>query len=906
MWHRLFVDALGRARQRAFRRIPLCHPAGATALLRSSVAPAVAALLFALPLARSALAVGYPAFAVELNDCTEPRMTDNLDHTDRVPAVAALRLASGLEIDLDGRLDDQAWNFAEGACGFRQYEPDRGEPAAEHTVFKVAYDDEALYFGFACFAGEDGAIQSRLSRRDQFVNSDLFGIFIDPYHDHGTGYAFLVNPDGVQQDRYIPADQDGDYDIDWDAVWEARTSVDEAGWYGEMRIPFSSIRYSGGTQSWGLLVSRYLQGRGEEDTWVSWDRDKAGFISRFGHLEGLEQIPPPRQLELLPYAVYRTTDPAALGPETDHQFRNFGLDLKYGLTSNLMVNATVQPDFGQVEADPAVLNLSPYETFFQEKRPFFIEGRSLFEFPSFNLFYTRRIGTGDENSRIRYAAKLTGKTEGGVSIGALAASTDITSEGQAHNLFKDGSCVSRYFVGRLGKEFRRGTWRFNLMQTAVQNLGSLDRCGDFGSREAYTTGADFDLRFRDRRYRTVGTFVGSIVDPEERGGGTHAPADIYGTGGTVRFQRSGKRISWTAGGGWATPRLDLNDLGYLRHGDYANAVLSISVPYNPQGKSRAFRSGGLNVNASQSWLYAGRTGYDLHTGAPVWSYRPGHRTFTSVDLNGWCEFTNHMNAWAGLSGFPTGTQRFDTRNVVALRTGGYALIPGGGPLIAEPATLTGWIGAGSDERKPVRLDGSFNYSNDRANNASVTLEGGVEWEQSSALHHRLEVSTNHRIDDTQHLENFENPGRGIGGVSYVYGRLFQRTLDLTLRSSVLFSRTQSLEVYAQPFLTVGSFSRPRELARADTYKLTPYEAEGFNVKDSDFRYASVNLNVVYRFEYRPGSALFLVWTQGRNDYAERGWSSDPAAFENRLRGEHFLTAEPENTFLAKLTWWLPV
>ena len=890
MWHRLLNDANRRARLRDTRTSTL-----------------ICAAAISICLVTQARAIGFPAFAVDMTDCTEPRLTDNLDHTDRVPAVAALRLQDGLEIELDGRLDDQAWDFAEVACGFHQYEPDRGDPASEHTVFKVAYDDEALYFGFACFASDEAAIESRLSRRDVFIGSDLFGVFLDPYHDHGTGYAFLVNPSGVQQDRYIPADQDGEYDTDWDAVWEAETWSDEGGWYGEMRIPFSSIRYRPGSGSWGLLVSRYLQGRGEEDSWVQWDRDKAGFVSRFGHLEGLEEIPPPRQLELFPYAVYRTTDPAITGPETDHQFRNVGLDLKYGLTSDLTLNATVQPDFGQVEADPAVLNLSPHETFFQEKRPFFIEGRGFFEHPNYNLFYTRRIGTGDENARIRYAAKMTGKTSTGVSIGALLASTDVTSEGQAHNVLKDGSHGSRYFVGRLGKEFRRGTWRFDLMQTAVQNAGSRERFGDFGSREAYTTGADFDVRFHDRRYRARGSFVGSIVDPEGVGGDPDGePPDVYGTGGTLRFQKVGGRMAFTMSGSWATPRLDLNDLGYLQHGDYSSAALSVSVPYNPQGKSRIFRNGGLNFNASQGWIYAGRTGYDLHNGAQIWSYGPGHRTFNSLDLNGWCEFTNHFNAWAGLNGFPEGTQRFDTRTTVRLESGGRALIPGGGPLISEPATLTGWIGGASDERKSVTVDGTVNYSNDAAKNASFTMEAGMDWTQSSALHHRLEVSTNHRIDDTQHLENYENPGAGIGGVSYVYGRLFQRTLDLTLRSSILFSRTQSLELYAQPFLTVGSFSRPRELLGADTYELRPYAAEGFDVKDNDFRFASVNLNLVYRWEYRPGSTLFLVWTQGRNDYAQRGGAADPAAFENRLRGEHFLRSEPENTFLAKVTYWFPV
>ncbi len=819
-----------------------------------------------------------------------------------LPSIRVHRLNGGGDLRVDGRLDDTAWKTAESGRGFRVWDPDRGANPSEETIFKVAYDDGAIYFGVACLERDASKISAKLSRRDSFENSDLVSIYLDPYLDHTTGYNFKVNPLGVVLDSYIY--NDGDRDDNWDAVWEASTYRDAQGWYAEIRIPFSAIRYkTGASMTWGFQIYRYMHGRGEDTAWVIWDRAAHGFVSHFGTLTGLAGIRPPRQIELLPYVVQRSTDPA-IDPAIDGArddldgFQNVGADLKYGITADLTLNATVQPDFGQVEADPAVLNLSPFETFYEEKRPFFIEGNRFFEHPDFTLFYSRRIGTGDVNSRIRYAAKLTGKTLGGISVAALAASSDITGDGQAHNLFKNGNQLSRFVVGRFGKEFAGGRHRFNLMQTAKLNTASRDQFGDFASREAYTTGFDFDLNSKNREFNVQGSIVGSVINPERLASDPSITGDpIYGTGGSLDIRRRGGKLQGGVNGRWEHDKLSINDLGFLSSPDEIASSAYLYYPYNPEGKSKLLNRGELNLNAWKSWIYAGRTGLDASTGLPAWSYDPGHSQYSGLELNGWGQFRNYSAGWWGLSFNAEGTHRFETR---------------GGPLIREPLTYGGWIGGETDTRKDLNLKLDANHFRDTAKNHSTRATLSTRWNQSSAVNHRLSITFDNRVDDTQYLETVnlsQRPGGiGIGGLSYVYGDIHQRTVDLTLRSNVLFSRNQSLAIYAQPFLTVGDYRRARELTVPDSYDFETYLEPGYNVRDFDFSFASVNVNMVYRWEYRPGSTFFLVWTQSRSRFDRRDMhpSTSPSGFENGLGSGELFQNEPENRILAKVTYWIAI
>ncbi len=812
------------------------------------------------------------------------------------PSISALALG-GRSVRLDGRLDDDAWNDAEAGSGFRVSDPDRGAAPTEQTVFKVVYDRDAIYFGVACIEKDPSRISAKLSRRDRFSNSDLVSVYIDPYLDHTTGYNFKVNPLGVQMDSYVY--DDGSQDQDWDAVWEAKTFRDERGWYVEMRIPFSAIRFRAApSMTWGLQVYRYMHGRGEDTAWVIWDRAAHGFVSRFGELRNMEGIPPPRQIEIVPYVLQRSTDRAITDPGDDlKRLENFGADVKYGVTADLTLNATANPDFGQVEADPATLNLSPFETFFTEKRPFFVEGNRFFEHLGYNLFYSRRIGTGRENSRIRYAAKLTGKTSGGVSVGALAASTDVTGEGQGHNLLKDGTLLSRFFAGRFGREFAGGRHRVDVMQTAVLNTANRDQYGDLASREAYTTGADFALSSRNRAYMVRGTFVGSAIDPEKsKRDSTVTGAPRFGTGGAFDVRKLGGKWRATVSGTWMTPRLDLNDLGYLESADQIEWETYVQRQFNPEGRSRLYNRANADLTFTRTWLWEGRAGYDAQGGGVAWHYGPRHPQFANGRLQGWMQLRNYWEIWCGTTLNAWGSQRYETR---------------GGPLISEPATYGGWIGFGSDSRKDLTVSFEGNLFLDVARNRSDDFAGTVHWNQSSALNHEAQLRFADVHDDTQYLETVDlalRPGGiGIGGRSFVFGKIHRQTLDLTLRSNILFSRNRSVELYAQPYITVGDYAEARELIRPDTYDLVHYNEPGYSSHRFDFSYAAFNWNAVYRWEYRPGSTLYIVWTQSRSRFAQRDLSGgSPSGFKNEILSSSPFHTEPENIFLAKVTYWFAI
>ena len=813
-----------------------------------------------------------------------------------MPTVQAYQLSGDERIKLDGHLDDPAWEKAEAGSGFKVWEPDRGTIPTEETVFKVAYDENAIYFGVACLEKDPSRVTARLSRRDRFSNSDIVSVYIDPYLDKTTGYNFKVNPLGVLLDSYMY--NDGDRDDNWDAVWEAETYRDSDGWYVEMRIPFSAIRYrTAPSMTWGLEVYRYMHGRGEDTAWVTWDRAEKGFVSRWGQMTGIRGVPSPRQLEIMPYLVGRATDPPTIGKEKIDKFENVGADVKYGITADLALNATVQPDFGQIEADPATLNLSPFETFYEEKRPFFIEGSRLFQHPDFNLFYSRRIGTGDPNSRIRYAGKLTGKAAGNTTIAALVASSDITGRGQAHNLLKNGDRLSRYFVGRFGRQFNGGRQRFNFMGTAVVNTANRDVFGEFASREAYTSGIDFDLFSKNRTYNIQGSVVSSVIAPEgSASDSTLDTARRFGSGGALDIRKVGGKWRTGVTGRWESAKLDINDIGFLASPDEMDLSGFITNIYNPEGKSKTWNQGNANLNFWKNFLYGARKGYDVNTGQEVWAYGRGHKQWMGSELNWWRQFRDYRETWGGINAQVEGTRRYETR---------------GGPLMREPATYGGWLGYKTDTRKSLVVSVEGNHFRDTSLNEDTNATLGVTWNQSSAVNHDLQISFHNRQDDTQWIDapgpSYVWPVQvGIGGMSYVFGRIHQQTASLTLRTNVLFSRDKSLEIYAQPYITVGDYSQLRELIRPDTYDFANYTASGRDPQDFNFRYTAVNWNVVYRWEYRPGSTIYLVWTQGRQDYDQRNFHASPGSFRNDVRIGSLFGTEPENKVLGKITYWFAI
>jgi hypothetical protein len=586
-----------------------------------TVQRSILALGLALLVSSPSLASPLEGFDPEGHGSAYPPAADG--RTEGKPSLPAHAIATG-GIEIDGRLNEADWVAAPAATGFTQFAPDRGGEACEQTVFKVLYDEDALYIGVACYRENGTPITSCLSRRDNINSSDRIRVYIDPFHDLNTGYHFRLNPDGVKEDYYNYDDLY--HDVSWDAVWEAETHVDEFGWYAEIRLPFSSVRYRAAeAMTWGFNVFQYVHSRGERSAWSNWERDQSGFMSRSGSITGIRGIRPPRQLEITPYLLAGSTDPADpegsgfYDEEWDH-LGNFGADLKYGVTADLTLNATFQPDFGQVEADPSQLNLSPFETYYEEKRPFFVEGAQFFYHPNFPVFYSRRIGTGSENSRIRFASKLTGKVAGDVSTAVLVAATDETGTGQTHNPFAEGHDQTWYAIGRFGKQFADGAHQVGLMQTAViRDTGSFSG----PARNGYVTGGDFKLRFRDRMYELSGSFVASIVDELDWEG--FDPDAHHGLGWRAEIKKAAGdwKAAFTAR--LQSDELDLNDMGYLNDPNHYAVQAWVDRSFNDDGGDRLINEGNLHLRWYRSWIYAGRD--FAEPGAPdetLWSYERGH------------------------------------------------------------------------------------------------------------------------------------------------------------------------------------------------------------------------------------------------------------------------------------------
>jgi hypothetical protein len=610
-------------------------------------------------------------------------------------------------------------------------------------------------------------------------------------------------------------------------------------------------------------------------------------------------VPAPRQLEVLPYVVSRFTDPSVEGEGDEvNDYENFGADLKYGVTADLTLNAAFQPDFGQVEADPAVLNRGPHETFFEEKRPFFIEGSRFFQNPSFNMFYSRRIGTGDENSRIRFAGKLTGKARGNVTVAALYAATDLTQPGQAHNFLRSGEQRSHFMVGRVGKDFHKGNHTVNFMQTGAfrqserQELldqgyasGSADRL----SRDATTSSVDFNLNFRDRMFNVRGTAVGSIVDPAPlTSDPTLDHGKKYGTGGELIVGKLGGTIRGNLVGRWESSRLDINDIGFLSAPDEIVSAGWLQWRYDPKGEKPRFNAGNVNFNIHKTWLEAGSRVL-AEDGSVLWEYGRGHRQSSGGNINGYLRFRNYREVFYGVWYNREGTDKYQTR---------------GGPLFTLPERGGFWIGGITDNRKRFYVTSEFEWWKDVSGTEAYDFEVINNWTMSSRLTHSLAARYNDLHDDSQYIETIEHddPTLGIGGRSYIYGELDTKTVDVTLRSSVLFNRRQSLELYVQPFLVVGDYTKAKELARPNSYDFAEYTRDGYDPNNFDDTFASVNTNMVYRWEYRPGSTLYLVWAHSREEFRQRQDLGGPG-FNTDLSAGKLFKNEPENTILAKLTYW---
>ena len=829
-----------------------------------------------------------------------------------------LALRSDGPIALDGVLGEAIWQRADSISDFTQKDPTEGAPASQRTVVRLVYDADAVYVGAELYDTAPDSIVAKLARRDRFMSSDRFFVFLDPFHDRRTGAYFGVNAAGTQYDGILYND---DWDDDtWDGVWDAAVKRTERGWSVEMRIPYSQLRFERRAEHvWGVNFRRDIA-RSNESAWVVYTpKSGSGFVSRFRELGGITGVTPPRRLEVLPYVTAKAEflDHTPGDPFNDGSRlrQSVGADVKFGLGSNLTVDATVNPDFGQVEVDPAVVNLSDVESFFEEKRPFFIEGANIFgnfgsggannnwgfNNPTPDLLYTRRIGrapqlgagapegafvNAPDGTHILGAGKLTGKV-GDWSLGTLSAFTQ-----REHATIDDGGVRSRaeiepftyYNATRMLKEFSGGRRGLGIIATGVvRDIGPVSQ--DALNASAFTVGVDGWTRLgKNETWALTGRVSASRVSGTEarmrelqensihyfqRPDADHVEVDpnatsLSGYSGRIALNKQKGRFYSNTAFGFVSPGFETNDLGFQWTSDAINAHQVLGYRWNrPTSWYR-----GINWNASivRSWDFGGNMVHSMY--------------WTNYNMT----LKNFYRVYAGGNYNPERINNRRTR---------------GGPLTISPSGFSAFTGFNSDDRRSIVFSAEGNiarYGQD--SERSFGLFTSVEWKPMDRL--SVSVSPQYRrfqtaaqyvtaVDDAAATETF--------GTRYVFADLDQTTVSASVRANWIFTPKLSFELYAQPLVSSGDYGAPKSLVRPRSYEFEPYAGD---VGNQDFTFASLRGNAVLRWEYLQGSTVYLVWTQGRSA------SEDVGDFRFGRSFDQLVSAKADNIFLVKLSyWWNP-
>jgi hypothetical protein len=799
---------------------------------------------------------------------------------------------------LDGRLDENICDQSQKITQFLEYEPTEGAETRFKTEVCVTYDDKYFYVLARMFDPAPDSMVALLSRRDVRTQSEQLKIVIDSYNDKRTAYQFAVNPVGVKRDFYVY--NDNVEDASWDAVWDVATAMDSLGWVAEFRIPFSQLRFANKpSHTFGLMIVRDVARTSARISWPLYYRTKQGYVSQSGEISGINSIPSPRRLEIAPYVVSKsvTNEGVATDGRTIYHHPTLGTagaDIKYGLASNLTLDATINPDFGQVEADPARLNLTAYETFFEERRPFFLEGTGIFSFRTYcddidtgcrGLFYSRRIGRaprlggepGDPlATTIVGAAKVTGRLGRGLSVGLLEAVTD-------REFGSDGLTIepqTNYAVARLRQDLNNGRSDIGFMMTAVnRRLDDITR--PMLAREAYAVGIDGRHRFWSNNYEVAAMISGSTVRGDEA-----AIARIQQNIGVHNYQRpdddiefdptkdhltgDAQRISMSKFGGGITrfqsvlqrysPGYELNDVGWLQRADEIMFRNWFALNFNNPNKywRRAF----FNFNWWRYWTA---------DGLPT---REGVNTNWHVQLPNqwWAHVGTTVSDFAGRS--------FNDRSTF------------GGPAVRRDASYEVWAGIEGDQRwliTPFLFGGR--WQGNEGQTKGYWVEPSLNYRFSTRFNGSLFLNYEW-LDDDLLLRGFGDPSQ------YTFVGMDQTTVNLTTRVNFTATPNLSFQFYAQPYISKGTFSNPRELIDP---RNPSYDARFQPVTAGDpggFDFKQLNTNAVVRWEYRPGSAIFVVWQQGR--FREVG---EPSEFKGMRDYEDLFSLHPNNTFLIKASYW---
>lgn len=864
------------------------------------------------------------------------------------------------DIRIDGRLDEDAWQDAPPVTDFVQGEPVENAPAEQGTEVRVLYDEGALYVSARMYDWQPDRIGTQLVRRDENGQYDYFELSLDPNSDRRTGYRFRVSAAGVQRDVYLY--NDVREDDAWDAVWQSAVHRDSAGWSAELRIPLSQLRYNSAdsVQSWGVNFSRRRLSSNERTYFALESRVRHGKVSVFGRLNNLHFPRSARRLEMRPYALASAyTAPAEVGDpffDGNDWSQRAGFDLRYGLGASYTLDATVNPDFGQVEVDPAVINLTQFETFFPERRPFFVEDARIFDYRlggrSDQLFYSRRVGREPQGSdpdeadfvqvpaetTILTAAKVTGKSAGGLSLGALAGIT-AQEKGLGYNsgTGDTGEFIvepaSQYGVFRGQQDFRGGASQLGgIFTIAHRNLPS-DGNFDFLTSNAYSMGVDFEHAWGgsgSRDWALSGHFAGSYISGSttaltrvqtstghylQRPDATRFSVDttatsMSGVNWRLEFERQ-SGVHWT-GSVWIgeiSPGFEVNDLGFSRSSEKLDGGFRLS--YHEISPGALFRSYRFMFWAYQNWRHEALD--DVFS----WNSWQRARKAGSFSLRTNYEFLNYWRLDINGRYSPELFSDSKTR---------------GGPLMTNPGSTQFEISLRTDPRKVFAIRPRVEYQDGHRGGYRMQTGLGMTIRPSPALEIQFAPNYARQLDPAQYVKAADDEAfEPTYGRRYLFSDLKRHQFSLDTRLNVAFNPRLTFQFYAQPLVSSGDYLTYKHLERSESFDFDVYEegtavVDGEDVScvggrtcesdgdryvdwdgdgvvdtsfsDRDFNIRSLRLNAVLRWEYRPGSTLFLVWQQNRSDWVNDG-SFDLGRDIDALR-----SLDSENVFIVKVNYWL--
>ncbi len=843
--------------------------------------------------------------------------------TKPVRSYTTTRLTTAKPI-VDGILNDDCWKTGEWAGEFTQWIPSEGAKPSQSTEFKILYDDRNIYVALRGYDKEPNLISRKGGRRDEMIG-DAMGVTFDSYHDQRTGFEFSVTAAGQKID--LIATNPFEFDFNWNAVWYVKTGLEDSAWVAEYEIPLSQLRYSNEPdQVWGMHVWRWIDRLSEESDWEIQSMTSPGFLYSFGELYGIKDLVKSRRIEIMPYTVgkLKTFEKQPGNPYADdgHSFLgSVGLDAKIGLSSNFTADLTVNPDFGQVESDPSVMNLTAFETFYEEKRPFFLEGKNIFKFElgDDNVFYTRRIGHApdyrpelNENEYLKYpdntsilsAVKVSGKSAKGLSVGVLQSMTAnetalLYSGGQEQK--NEVEPLTSYTVGRVQQDFNKGTSTLGGIFTSTNRFINEPALDSLYNRNAFTAGFDLLHQWHDKEFYLDAKLITSSINGSsdaisnlqlssaryfQRPDATHLKYDptltsLNGQGGRVKIGKGSKGLwRYSAELNWKSPGLDLNDIGYMRMADQVTEETELSYFVNQPVS--IFRTYTVGIHQQNNWDYAFNY---LNSG---------------LFLTGSMEF---LNRWKVAPSIFFRNESLDTR---LLR---------GGNAILLPALMESSLSINSDMSKKFFgvLSGTYTAAQEDNGQNSI-LEASLTVIPFNVLKLTVGVNYAKNMDKLQYVETQVLNGNS----KYIMGLINQNTLGATFRVDYNITPELSLQYYGSPFASVGKYSELKEITdpKADEYsnrfsllETTFSEAENvyhvaakdndpdYMIANPDFTFSQFRSNLVFRWEYRPGSQLYFVWANERTMFENGKYTTVEDAM-SKLGNIY-----PNNIFQIKLSYW---